>query len=353
MYRKLYLVRIKNENMFEDKVILITGGSGSLGRALTSRLLKEDVKNIRIFSRNEIKQIEMEHEFEDESRLRFLIGDVRDKDRLSKAMEGVDVVFHTAALKHVPIVEYNPFEAIKTNVIGTQNVIDASHKENVEIAVGIGTDKAVSPVNIYGATKLLTEKLFVSAKNYVDTKKYKTKFLAIRYGNVLGSSGSVLPKFAQQILDNKQISITHPEMTRFTITMKDALDFILNSIKNSKGSETFVPKLSAYNIMDLKDALFSILGDCEYKISKIRPGERMNEILLNKLEMTYSINNENQFVLFPPELFPSEPELKYPNFKTIDEPYEYSSDMAQKLTVDQIKALIQNSGILDTIKDRI
>jgi len=183
--------------MFDNQKILITGGTGSLGRALTKYLLKENVDQIRIFSRNENNQIIMERSFPNEDRLRFHIGDIRDKERLLRSMEGIDVVFHTAALKHVDIIEYNPFESVKTNVLGTQNVIDACHDLGIKIAVGIGTDKAVAPLNVYGATKLLTEKLFVSASNYVDITKHSTKFVTVRYGNVLGSSGSVVPRFAK------------------------------------------------------------------------------------------------------------------------------------------------------------
>ena len=333
--------------MFEGKKILITGGSGSLGRALSRRLLKENAHSIRIFSRNESKQIDMQNEFEDNPKLRFFIGDVRDRERLFRAIEGVNIVFHAAALKHVPVVEYNPFEAIQTNVIGSQNVIDASHHENIEYCVAIGTDKAVSPVNVYGATKLLMEKLFVSANNYVDTIKYSTKFLATRYGNVLGSSGSVVPKFIQQIKNNQKITVTDPKMTRFTITIDDALDFILNSVSESQGSETFIPKLKAYNIMDLKDAIISILGDSPFEITNIRPGEKMNETLINKTEMDYTIENEKRFILLRPELFASE-KLKYHNYTVPNEISEHSSDVVEKLTVNEIKNLILKAGILES-----
>ena len=230
--------------MFEGKTVLITGGTGSLGYALTKRLLQLNVEKIRIFSRNESKQIEMESEFND-SRIRYFIGDVRDLSRLIRAMEDVDIVFHAAALKHVPVIEYNPFEAIKTNVIGSQNVIDACLHENVERAICIGTDKAVSPLNTYGATKLLMEKLFVTAENYINKDKHKTKFISARYGNVLGSSGSVVQKFIKQIKNNEKITITDPSMTRFSITMDEALDFILDSASIGQGSDIFIPKLKA------------------------------------------------------------------------------------------------------------
>ena len=209
----------------KDKTVLITGGTGSLGQALTRKLLETDVKTIRIFSRNENKQVGMESEFND-NRLRFLIGDVRELSRLYKAFENVDIVFHAAALKHVPVVEYNPFEGIKTNVIGSQNVIDACLHENIPLAICVGTDKAVSPLNTYGATKLLMEKLFVAANPELPKK---TKFIALRYGNVLGSSGSVVPKFIKQIREKQKITITEPNMTRFSLTMNEALDFIIES----------------------------------------------------------------------------------------------------------------------------
>ena len=180
-------------SMFDGKKILITGGTGSLGQSLTKKLLEYDVDTIRIFSRNESKQVEMESKFS-EKRLRFLIGDVRDVTRLSRAMEDIDIVIHAAAIKHVPVVEYNPFEAVKTNIIGSQNVIDASLAEDVEICVCVGTDKGVAPLNTYGASKLLMERLFVSASNYLNPIRHKTKFIAVRYGNVLGSNGSVVPK---------------------------------------------------------------------------------------------------------------------------------------------------------------
>ena len=209
--------------MFEGKEILITGGTGSLGHALTKKLLELGATKIRIFSRNELKQIEMESKFNDK-RLRFLLGDVRDYNRLILAMEDVDIVYHAAALKHVPKIEYNSFEAIKTNVYGTQNVIDACRHNKVEKAICVGTDKAVSPLNTYGATKLLMEKLFITAIHYSNPKKHLTKFFAVRYGNVFGSSGSVIPKFIQQVKSDKKITITDPKMTRFNISMNDALE---------------------------------------------------------------------------------------------------------------------------------
>ena len=325
--------------MFENKKILITGGTGSLGISLTQRILKENPNSIRILSRNENNQISMSRKFPNEDR--FHIGDIRDKERLIRSMEGVDVVIHTAALKHVDIIEYNPFESIKTNVIGTQNVIDACHYAGVKMAVGISTDKAVSPLNVYGATKLLTEKLFVSASNYVDKIQHPTNFVAIRYGNVLGSSGSVLPRFIELINSKKNIEITDPEMTRFTITMDDALEFIVNSMIKSKGSDTFVPKLKAYNIMDLKDALFEILGKTDYVITKIRPGEKLAEVLIGTDEIRNTLESKSDYVITQGIDTSKQLNEKYPNYKTVEGMQIFSSENANKVSKKELIKMIE------------
>ena len=335
--------------MFEGKKILITGGTGSLGQALTKRLLTMGVETIRIFSRNEHKQIEMEAKFQDE-RLRFFIGDVRDYQRLEMALEDIDIVFHAAALKHVPKIEYNPFESIKTNVIGTQNVIDACLKRNVEKAVCIGTDKAVSPLNTYGSTKLLMEKLFVAANNYLNREKHRTIFLAVRYGNVLGSSGSVIPKFIEQIKANKQVTITDPKMTRFSITMNEALDLILNAITSAKGSEIFVPKLRAYNIVDVKNALTELISDTGEKNTGIRTGEKLHETLINEDEIRYTWEFENMYMIASPlyTLF-NDKNIKesYQGIKKIEDVQKYSSDNVEKISVKDLKTIIENAGLLN------
>ena len=331
--------------MFKGKKILITGGTGSLGNALTSRLLKENVDTIRIFSRNENKQITMESKFSDD-RLRFLLGDIRDYPRLVRAMEDIDIVFHAAALKHVPVIEYNPFEAIKTNVIGSQNVIDACLEENVSKAIAIGTDKAVSPLNTYGATKLLMEKLFVTASNYLKKERHQTKFSALRYGNVLGSSGSVIPKFIEQIKNKKKITITDPNMTRFSITMDDALDFILNATKIAKGSEIFVPKLKAYAISDVKDALFELLGKTNEENIGIREGEKLNEILINSDEIRYSWEYENMYMILNPSVQQHISIDEFTNKNKINNMIDYSSGSVEKFSKDEMKTIIQTSGLL-------
>ena len=306
-------------------------------------------KAIRIFSRNESKQIEMENIFKDD-RLRFFLGDVRDLPRLNKAVEDVDFVFHAAALKHVPKIEYNPFESIKTNVIGSQNVIDNSLRQNVEKVICVGTDKAVSPLNTYGATKLLMEKLFVSANNYVNSEKHNTKFVAVRYGNVLGSSGSVIPKFIEQIKANKQVTITDPKMTRFSITMNEALDLILNAIISAKGSEIFVPKLRAYNIGAVKNALAELISDTGEKITGIRTGEKLHETLINEDEIRYTWEFENMYMIASPlyTLF-NDKNIKesYQGIKKIEDVQKYSSDSVEKISVKDLKTIIENAGLLN------
>ena len=334
--------------MFKNKKILITGGTGSLGNALTQRLLEQEVDTIRIFSRNESKQLEMESKFNDD-RLRFLIGDVRDYERLERAVEDIDIVFHAAALKHVPVIEYNPFEAIKTNILGSQNVINACLHENIDRAICVGTDKAVSPLNTYGATKLLMEKLFVTAKNYLKKERHQTKFIALRYGNVLGSSGSVIPKFIDQIKNKEKLTITDSSMTRFSISMNEALDFILKATEIGKGSEIFVPKLKAYSILDVKDALFELLGETEEQIVGIRPGEKLDEVLINKDEMKYTWEYQNMYMVINPSVQQHMPSLldEFSEKKKIETMDVYSSDLVEKISKDNLKKIFTDSKLLD------
>ena len=331
--------------MFDNKKILITGGTGSLGMALTKRLLAEKVDVIRIFSRNENKQVTMQSEFNDD-RLRFLIGDIRDLPRLQRALEGIDIVFHTAALKHVPIIEYNPFEAINTNVIGSRNVIEACLSENVDRVIGVGTDKAVSPLNTYGATKLLMEKLFTTASNYLDKDKHKTKFISLRYGNVLGSSGSVIPKFIQQIKSNQKITITDPEMTRFSITMDEALDFILESTISGKGSEVFIPKLRAYKIDDVKVALQELIDNTGEEKIPVRQGEKFHETLINTDEMRTTLESESKYMILQKEISDQEIDEEYPGFRRITLTKPYSSDVVEKIPINDLKDILSKSELL-------
>ena len=332
--------------MFENKTILITGGTGSLGQALTKRLLEYNVKAVRIFSRNESKQIEMESNIKDD-RIRFLLGDVRDLQRLIRATADVDIVFHAAALKHVPKIEYNPFEAIKTNVVGSQNVIDASLDANVDKVICVGTDKAVSPLNTYGATKLLAEKLFVSANNYFTREK--TKFFAVRYGNVLGSSGSLIPLFIKQIKSKQKITITNSHMTRFSISMSDALDFILHATKIGNGSEIFIPKLRSYSITDVKNVLVKILRNTGEEEIGIRPGEKLHEVLINTDEMKYVWEIDDMYMIINPlyhKFFDDDIKTRYPNAKKMESMKIYSSENGEKISPTDLKQIILDSNLL-------
>ena len=333
--------------MLDGKKILITGGTGSLGQSLTKRLLATNVDTVRILSRNESKQVNMESEFNDK-RLRFLIGDVRDFERLKTAFEDIDIVYHAAALKHVPVIEYNPFEAIKTNVQGSQNVIDASLSQDVERVICIGTDKAVSPLNTYGATKLLMVKLFVSANNFLNETRHRTKFLALRYGNVVGSSGSVIPKFIRMIKEGRKITITDSEMTRFSITMDQALDFILDCTTNGNASEIYIPKLKSYSILDVKDALFEIFGKTDFEEIGIRPGEKLHETLINSEEIRNSWDLVSKFMISNPSRNNDEIIDTYEGKITkINDMVEYSSQLAVRHTKDELIEIISKSGLVD------
>ena len=329
--------------MLEGKKILITGGTGSLGQALTRRLLGMKVDTIRIFSRNEENQIQMETKFKDD-RLRFFLGDINDFERLKRAIEDVDIVFHAAALKHIPKIEYNPFEAIKTNVFGSQNIINACLDENVEKAIAIGTDKAVSPLNTYGATKLLMEKLFVTANNYVDPEKHVTRFITVRYGNVFGSSGSVVLRFINQIKKKQKITITDSIMTRFSINMEEALDFILNALNSGKGSEIFVPKLRAYSIMDLKDVINELLDNNNEEIIGIRPGEKLHETLISNDELRYSWEYNDMYMITNP-LYPlfhvNKIKDVYQGIKKLEGISAYSSDNVKEISKDELKKMLK------------
>ena len=329
--------------MFEGKKILITGGTGSLGSALTKRLLKTKVETVRIFSRDEWKQTQMQSEISDK-RLRFLIGDVRDKDRLYRAIEDINIVFHAAALKHVPVAEYNPFEFVRTNVDGTQNVIDACLDNKVELAIGIGTDKAVSPVNTYGATKLLMERLFVAANFYKG--KHKIKFICVRYGNVLGSRGSILPIFVDQISSGKKITVTDPSMTRFNITMDQAFDLILRAIKYGEGGEIFVPKLKAYRVEEMKNAIIELMGKRTKVIRiPIRSGEKYHEILISKDEIRNTYESNNDYIICNFEVENIIPKRTIP-FRKTNLKDEYSSDKVKLLTKKELKSIILRENLI-------
>ena len=262
--------------MFNNKNILITGGTGSFGKKYTEIILSKYKPNkIIIYSRDELKQYEMAQSFNDPC-MRYFIGDVRDGKRLIEAMDDVDIVIHAAALKHVPVAEYNPMECIKTNIDGAQNVIDAAIKNEVEKVIALSTDKASSPINLYGATKLASDKLFVAANNMVG--KRKTRFSVVRYGNVVGSRGSVVP-FFKKLIDGgaKELPITDENMTRFLITLEDGVKFVLNNFERMHGGEIFIPKIPSMKMTELAKAM---CPECTHKIIGIRPGEKMHEVMI-------------------------------------------------------------------------
>jgi UDP-N-acetylglucosamine 4,6-dehydratase (inverting) len=284
-------------DILKNKVILLTGGSGSFGQKFTEIALNEhEPEAIRIFSRGEKKQLDMINKFNDE-RLRFFIGDVRDKDRLHRAMTNVNIVVHAAALKQVPTCEYNPIEAIRTNIDGAINIIDTAINNGVEKVIAISTDKAVHPVNLYGATKMTAEKLFIQGNSY--SGKAKTTFSCVRYGNVIGSRGSVIPLFLEQ-KKKGFITITDEKMTRFWIKLEDGVKFVINCVGKMKGGEIFIPKIHSMRITDLADA---IAPDTKRKIIGIRPGEKIHEILLTEDESNHSKEFLDSYVIEPEHPF--------------------------------------------------
>ncbi|UCH72441.1 MAG: UDP-N-acetylglucosamine 4,6-dehydratase (inverting), partial [Thermoplasmatales archaeon] len=284
-------------DILKDKTILLTGGTGSFGNKFTETVLKGyNPKVIRIFSRGEKKQLDMSNKFNDD-RLRFFIGDVRDRDRLHRAMNDVDIVVHAAALNQVPACEYNPIEAIRTNIDGGANVIDAAIDNGVDKVMAISSDKAVHPVNLYGATKMTAEKLFIQGNSY--SGKTKTRFSCVRYGNVIGSRGSVIPLFLEQKKEGI-LTITDERMTRFWIPLDQGVNFVINCIEKMKGGEIFVPKLPSMKITDLADA---IAPDAEKKVIGIRPGEKIHETLLTYDEARHSKEYKDYFIIEPEQFY--------------------------------------------------
>ncbi len=329
--------------MFEGKKILITGGTGSLGKALTKRILKSKVDTIRIYSRDELKQSEMQADFND-TRLRFLIGDVRDRSRLYRALEDIDIVIHAAALKQVPAVEYNPFEAVKTNVYGAQNLIEVCLDKKITTALAIGTDKAVAPFNTYGATKLLMERLFISANYYKGNRDIN--FVCVRYGNVLGSRGSIVPTLTNQIQNGKKVTITDPEMTRFNITMDKAIDLVMRAL-GGIGGEIFIPKLKAYKTGVMKDAIMELL-DAKNEVVRIpvRPGEKHHESLISKDEIRNAYETQEDYILFEEQTQHHKIENKNSVIKS-DLKDKYSSDRVELLTKEEIKEILIKEKLIE------
>jgi UDP-N-acetylglucosamine 4,6-dehydratase (inverting) len=279
---------------WKDKTIVLTGGTGSFGRRFTEVLLRDHApRALRIFSRDELKQLEMQKTHAGDDRLRFFVGDVRDRDRLMRAVAGADVIVHAAALKQVPACEYNPLEAVKTNILGAANIIDAAIERGVPRVLALSTDKAVNPVNLYGATKLCAEKLFVQGNSYVGPGA--TRFACVRYGNVVGSRGSVIPLFREQARTG-EITLTDLRMTRFWITLTQGVEFVLSCTERMQGGEVFVPKIPSMRLTDLAEA---IAPGSKRKVIGIRPGEKLHEALLTEDESRHALEFSDRYLIEP------------------------------------------------------
>jgi UDP-N-acetylglucosamine 4,6-dehydratase len=325
--------------MLNNKTLLITGGTGSFGKACVKEVFKQypKIKKLIIFSRDELKQYEMSLQYPKKKfpNIRFFLGDVRDKSRLHSALEGVDYVIHAAALKQVPAAEYNPYEFIKTNIIGANNLVESCISNRVKKIIALSTDKAAAPVNLYGASKLCSDKLFVSANNIVGNRDIT--FSVVRYGNVMMSRGSVIPIFLN---DKKKgiLKITDKRMTRFNITLKQGVKFVLNTLNNSLGQEIFVPKLQSYNIVDLAKAVSST---AKIVYTGIRQGEKLHEEMITLSDSFNTIENKNYYIILPGNVKKKNQYLKKFDAKLIKKPFSYNSlENKDKMTISQIKKLI-------------
>ena len=310
--------------MIYDKSVLITGGTGSLGKQLTKRIIQEwpNIKRLVIYSRGEQKQFQMSQHYnsKDYPFIRYFIGDVRDKDRLKRAMEGIDVVIHAAAMKHVPIAEYNPDEAVKTNIHGAQNVIDACLVNNVKKVVALSTDKAAAPINLYGATKLASDKLFIAANNIKGTKEIV--FSVVRYGNVMGSNGSVIPFFMEKRKEGI-LPITDKNMTRFNISLDGGVDMVFHALEHAWGGEIFVPKIPSYKILDVANA---ICPDCEKNEIGIRPGEKLHEEMITASDSFFTYDLGKYYAILPSKpQFKLDDFVKHFNARKVEQGFSYNS----------------------------
>lgn len=330
LLKNLTSERGKKLFILKGKTILVTGGTGSFGKKFIKQVLNFDVKKVIVFSRDELKQYEMAQEFTD-PRIRFFIGDVRDRERLYRAFEGVDIVIHAAALKHVGVCEYNPFEAIKTNIHGAQNIIEAAIDRGVQKVIALSTDKAANPINLYGATKLASDKLFVAANSYAGIKN--TRFAVVRYGNVVGSRGSVVPFFLK-IKDTGTIPITDERMTRFWITLDQGVQFVIDNLSRMKGGEIFVPKIPSMKVTDLAKA---ISPHCKVEIVGIRPGEKLHETMITEDDARRTLDFDKYYVI--------QPEFPWWNAedegKSVPEGFSYVSNTnTEWLSVEELRRLI-------------
>ena len=320
--------------MLNNKSVLVTGGTGSFGKKFVEIVLqKYEPARLIVFSRDELKQYEMQSEYPEEtgSPIRYFIGDVRDRERLYRAFDGVDVVVHAAALKQVPAAEYNPLEAIKTNILGAANIIDAAVDRNVSKVVALSTDKACNPINIYGATKLCSDKLFTAARTY--SGHHKTQFVVVRYGNVINSRGSVIPRFLE-LRETGKIPITHEKMTRFLCTLERSVNFVIDSIIEGSSGNIYVPKLPSVNILDLAK---SVAPGCEIEIVGIRPGEKLHETLISREDADRVVEFDESYVIQPHFLMHIDDKQVYERGRKCEEGFEYRSDTNNRmLSIEEI-----------------
>ncbi len=334
--------------MLENKSILVTGGTGSFGKKFVERvLINYDIKKIIIYSRDEYKQDVLKKYLlnkypEKISKVRFFIGDVRDKDRIKRATKDVDYIVHAAAMKQVPSCEYNPFEAIKTNIYGAQNIIDAAIDNNVLKVIALSTDKAVNPINLYGGTKLVSDKLFISANAY--SGQCRTRFSVVRYGNVAGSRGSIIPFFKNIIEQNeKEIPITDERMTRFFISLEEGVDLVLKALKESKGGETYISKIPSFKITDIAKAM---LDDCKFKIIGIREGEKLHEVMITKDDSRNTYEYDKHYIIYPNFEWWNFEKHFTPGGKLIEDGFEYNSgNNIDWLNIDQLRERLNDLNL--------
>jgi UDP-N-acetylglucosamine 4,6-dehydratase len=325
--------------MFESQSLLVTGGTGSFGQKLVERLLDRDPpKRLIIFSRDELKQSEMAQRFSPRVHrcLRYFLGDIRDRERLFRALDGVDVVIHAAALKQVPSCEYNPLEAVKTNVLGAANLIDAAIDRRVQKIIALSTDKAASPINLYGATKLCADKLFIAANHY--SGQHPTRFAVVRYGNVVGSRGSVVPLFLK-MRPHGLVPVTDPRMTRFWITLEQGVDFVLSSLERMRGGEIFVPKIPTMNILDLARA---VAPGCRVETVGIRPGEKLHETMISEDDARHTLEYDDHFVILPdPQHMLFERSTDMDTGRPCPDGFSYTSDAnPQRLSMGELRRML-------------
>lgn len=328
-------------SILDGKSVLVTGATGSFGKRFVKYVLeKHDLKRLVIFSRDELKQFEMQQQIQS-PKLRYFLGDVRDRDRLYRAFDGVQIVIHAAAMKQVPASEYNPMEAVKTNIIGAENVIDVCIDQEVERVIALSTDKAANPANLYGATKLCSDKLFTAANAL--SGRHRTHFSVVRYGNVIGSRGSVIPFFLQKRKEGV-LPITDPRMTRFWITLNQGVQFVIDSLDRMRGGEIFVPKIPSMNIMDVANV---VAPECKTKIIGVRPGEKLHEIMITQDDAVHTAEFSNHYVIQPAATWwDKEAYLRETRAKLVPEDFQYSSDRNNDwMTREQLSDLLKREAI--------